>query len=173
MNEIGDAAGGAALRGDQVVHATLWGRHGVTDLGAVGSDQCALAFSINSRDQVVGISGLDCGFAEANAFLWDDGHIIHLNAFVPSTFNLHLRAGITVNDRGEIVVAGVTPGGDRRAVLLVPCDDEPSWTDGCRSAAKRENDFSAPPTAPRATERMSPLDLLHGRAAVTHIPGRP
>jgi chitinase len=188
LNNRGQVTGFSNLPGDQAFHAFRWDpttHPHLRDLGTLGGsfspaeamneagdDQCALSFSVNSRDQVVGISGPDCGFVEANAFLWEDGHIIDLNDLVPPTSNLHLRAGITINDRGQIVVAGVTPSGDRRAVLLTPCDDEPVWTDGCRSATKRENELSAAPTAPRADERMSPRDLLRGRAAETHTPGR-
>jgi len=41
--------------------------------GTVGTDQCSIGFSINSAQQVVGISSPDCTFAEANAFLWEGG----------------------------------------------------------------------------------------------------
>src|SRR5215831_12650994 len=97
MNEAGDAVGDSALSGDQVTHATLWGHSSITDLGAVGTDQCSTGYSVNSSDQVVGISGPDCGFAEANAFLWErGGPMIDLNAFVPPSSDLHLRAGATI-----------------------------------------------------------------------------
>lgn len=170
MNEAGDAAGGAALQGDEVVHAALWGRDGITDLGVVGGDRCAFAFSINSSHQVVGISGSDCGFVEANAFLSESaGHIIDLNDFVPPTSNLHLRAGITINDRGEILVAGVTPSGDRRAVLLIPCDDEGGSTEGCQSAVHRIDGSSSAGTARPTHEKVSPIDLLRRRGARTQL----
>jgi probable HAF family extracellular repeat protein len=136
MNEAGDAVGAAALSGDQVVHATLWGRHGHVDLGTVGTDQCAEARSVNSSGQVVGISNPECGSEEANAFLWEHGGpMIDLNTFVPPNSDLHLRAGATINDRGEIATFAATPDGSRRAVLLVPCDDEPADSEGCLGAA--------------------------------------
>jgi len=135
MNEAGDAVGAADLPGDQVTHATLWGRDGITDLGAVGADQCAIAFSVNSTDQVVGISGPNCGFDQANAFLWErGGPMIDLNVFVPASSDLHLRAGATINDRGEIAVFAATPEGNRRLVLLIPCDEEPFGSKGCQEA---------------------------------------
>jgi probable HAF family extracellular repeat protein len=174
MNETGDAAGGAALAGDQDVHATLWGRHSAIDLGAVGDDHCALAFSINSRDQVVGISGPDCGFAEANAFLSDGGgRIIDLNDFVPANSDLHLRAGITINDRGEIAVAAVDPNGDRHAVLLTPCDDEPHGANGCRCAEHRPDGRQSAGTGQRHDARVSQADLLRGRSPRMHLYGNP
>ena len=136
MNETGDVVGAAELPGDQVFHATLWGRQGITDLGAAGMDQCAEATSVNSSDQVVGISVPQCGSDEANAFLWEPGRgVIDLNTFVPAESNLHLRAGVTINDRGEIAVVGLTPDGDHRAVLLIPCGDEPANIGGCHEAS--------------------------------------
>ena len=163
MNEAGDAVGAAAFPGDQVCHATLWGRHGITDLGTVGTDQCAEATSVNSSDQVVGISVPQRGSDEANAFLWELGEgVIDLNAFVPADSDLHLRAGVTINDRGEIAVVGLTPDGDHRAVLLIPCDDEPADSAGCQGPALRTNLTLRPGVATSAETRLSPRDLLHG-----------
>jgi hypothetical protein len=173
MNEAGDAVGGSTLEGDQVVHATLWGRHGITDLGAVGTDQCALAFSVNSNTQVVGISGPDCGFVQANAFLWErGGDIIDLNAFVPPDSDFHLRAGASINNGGEIAAFAADPDGNRRTVLLIPCDDEPVDSVGCRSAAQQTNVTSSPGKVPSAQPKVSPRDLLRGVAAGSHRYGR-
>ncbi len=135
MNEAGHVVGSAQLPGSQEFHATLWRRNLTIDLGTVGTDQCSEAFSINSSDQVVGISHSQCGADDANAFLWERGQNIDLNAFVPPGSDLHLRAGATINDRGVIAVVGAFPNGDHRAVLLVPCDDEPADSEGCREAA--------------------------------------
>lgn len=166
MNEAGDAAGGAALVGDQIVHATLWGRHGVIDLGTVGTDQCAEARSVNSTDQVVGISNPECGSSEASAFLWEHGEsMIDLNAFVPPSSALHLRVGVTINDRGEIAAIGETPDGSRRAVLLIPCDDEPADSSGCQGPALRTNVTLRLGVATSAQTRLSPRDLLRGSTA--------
>jgi probable HAF family extracellular repeat protein len=138
MNDIGDVVGNADLTGDLVTHATLW-RHGrITDLGTVGTDLCSIGFSINSARQVVGISSPDCTFAEANAFLWErGGPMIDLNDFVPPDSDLHLRAGATINDRGEIAVAGLRTNGFAGSALLIPCDEEPRDSEGCREAAKQ------------------------------------
>ena len=168
MNEAGDAVGAAQLQGDQVFHAALWNRHGITDVGAVGTDQCAEATSVNSSDQVVGISVPQCGADEATAFLWERGQITDLNDFVPPDANLHLRAGVTINDRGEIVVAGLTPDGDHRAILLIPCDNEPVGSEGCQGAAPRTNVTSSPVVAPSARTKLSPRDLMRSFAAESH-----
>ena len=161
MNESGDVVGDSALSGDQVTHATLWGRRGITDLGAVGTDQCSTGYSINSNNQVVGISGPDCSFVEANAFLWErGGPMIDLNAFVPPTSDLHLRAGATINDRGEIAAFAATPDGSRRAVLLVPCDDEPADNDGCLGAAADTKAAQSVPEAAVAQTKEGAEALL-------------
>jgi len=165
MNESGDAVGDSALSGDQVTHATLWGRHSITDLGAVGTDRCSTGYSVNSSDQVVGISGPDCGFAEANAFLWErGGPMIDLNAFVPPSSDLHLRAGATINDRGEIAAFAATPDGDRRAVLLVPCDDEPADSDGCLGAAAYSKETQSVREAAVAATKEGAGALLRRRS---------
>jgi probable HAF family extracellular repeat protein len=138
LNEDGDAVGFSTLSGDAVTHATVWSRGRITDLGAVGSDQCSIGFSINSSRQVVGISGPDCSFAQANAFLWEsDGPMIDLNDFVPPSSDLHLRAGATINDRGEIAVVAELSNGDHRAVMLIPCHDV--YEQGCRAAHKSDH----------------------------------
>jgi len=163
MNEAGDAVGAAQLPGDQAFHATLWGRSGITDLGAVGTDQCAEARSINSSEKVVGISHPQCGADEATAFLWEPGGpMIDLNAFVPPGSDLRLRGGATINDRGEIVVVGAFPNGDHRAVLLVPCDDEPADSEGCREAAPHREATSGIP-------RRSSVGTIEGSRSL--VPG--
>jgi probable HAF family extracellular repeat protein len=163
MNEAGDAVGAAQLPGDQVFHAALWGRHAITDLGAVATDLCSEARSINSSDQVVGVSNPQCGSDEATAFLWErGGPMIDLNAFVPRESDLHLRAGATINDRGEIVVVGAFPNGDHRAVLLVPCDDEPADSEGCREAAAQ----------PKATQSVGTPGVVVTREGRRALPYR-
>jgi probable HAF family extracellular repeat protein len=133
MNDAGDVVGNADLTGDLVTHATLWRRGGRTDLGTVGTDQCSIGFSINSSVQVVGISSPDCSFEEANGFLWErGGPMIDLNDFVPPDSDLHLRAGATINDRGEIAASGLRTNGFVGSALLLPCDDEPADSEGCR-----------------------------------------
>jgi probable HAF family extracellular repeat protein len=156
MNEAGHVVGSAQLPGSQEFHATLWRRHLTIDLGTVGTDQCSEAFSINSSDQVVGISHSQCGADDANAFLWERGQNIDLNAFVPPGSDLHLRAGATINDRGEIAVVGAFPDGDHRAVLLVPCDDEPADSAGCREAA-------VPSKATQSVEKPGVVVTKEGR----------
>jgi len=162
MNEAGHAVGAAQLPGDQEFHATLWGRHGITDLGALGADQCSEARSINSSDQVVGISNPQCGSDEATAFLWErGGPMIDLNVFVPAGSDLHLRAGVTINDRGEIIVVGAFPNGDHRAVLLVPCDDEPTDSEGCFGAAAHSKATRSVPEVEAIPTKKGVRDLLH------------
>jgi hypothetical protein len=58
------------------------------------------------------------------AVLWDNGEIIDLDAFIPSSSDLHLVGDdIYINDEGEIVVSAILPNGDTHAVLLIPCGE--------------------------------------------------
>jgi hypothetical protein len=65
------------------------------------------------------------------AFLWEDGDMLDLNAFVPPGSDLALTQGAFINDRGEILASGVLLSGDSRSVLLIPCDDEHPGIQGC------------------------------------------
>jgi probable HAF family extracellular repeat protein len=57
----GDVVGWGALQGDSVIHASLWKKGSQKDLGTLGTNECSLAYSINSKDQIVGVS-LACDF---------------------------------------------------------------------------------------------------------------
>ena len=84
-NDAGQAAGFAAVAGDNFYHAALWKQDGqITGLGILGDDPCSSAKGINAKGQVVGdsISRFNClnnGDA-TRAFWWDDGAIFDLNA---------------------------------------------------------------------------------------------
>jgi hypothetical protein len=107
---------------------------------------------------------------EANAFLWERGHLIDLNDFVPPDSDLHLRAGITINEGGEIAVAAEAPNGDRRAVLLIPCDDEANDSEGCRGAAVHSQTTLGAPVTNRVPAKQGLHNLLRGGS--TRIVGR-
>jgi probable HAF family extracellular repeat protein len=107
-----------------VVHATLWSGGHVTDLGALGPDECSVAFGLNFRKQVVGLSG-SCDFNDPSlrAFVWEPGGpMLDLNTLVSPELGIQLRNVATINDRGEMAVVAFFPDGSHRPVLLIPCD---------------------------------------------------
>jgi probable HAF family extracellular repeat protein len=59
------------------------------------------AISINSNDQIVGLS-ISCDGTIYRAALWDNGKIIDLNAAVEGTPSLQLVAVDNINDQGEM-----------------------------------------------------------------------
>jgi len=135
INEAGAVVGQAATTGDQALHAFVWKRGVLTDLGTLANydASCIGAFDINSKDQVVGQAVENfCAGPGAHAFLWENGHIIDLNVFVPPGSNLILGDSEKLNDRGEIFGSALLPNGDNHAFLLIPvCED---GTEGCADA---------------------------------------
>jgi probable HAF family extracellular repeat protein len=125
LNDAGEAVGRADLPGSQSHHGFLW-KHGVmTDLGTLDGAACTTANAVNSRGQIVGDAGV-C-FVGGTGWLWEDGGpIVDLNTLAIPGSDIHLAGALQINDRGEIVVEGVLPNGDRHTLLLVPqgeCDD--------------------------------------------------
>jgi probable HAF family extracellular repeat protein len=139
INDGGEIVGRADVPGSQTHHGFLW-RHGVmTDLGVINNDPCSTGASINSRGQIVGDAGV-C-FVGGDAWLWENGGpMVDLNTLALPGSDLHLADAILINDRGEIVCAGVLPSGDRHAVLLIPVDGDENANSGAvtkQSAARR------------------------------------
>jgi probable HAF family extracellular repeat protein len=153
VNESGEVVGAATTKGDQVLLAFLWRDGVMTNLGALAGDACSVAININSHDQVVGssVSAANCGSDSGRAFLWEDGNIIDLNAFVPSGSGLVLTQGAFINERGEIMATGVLPSGDLRTVLLMPCNGEETGIDGCRAENDSANAVPRSNVAPTAS----------------------
>jgi probable HAF family extracellular repeat protein len=149
LNDAGDVVGWASYPGDQVLHAALWKKGVMTDLGTVGGDVWSFAFAINSEGQIVGGSGAQFQFPPlSHAFLWENGHMIDLNTFVPRGSALQLAYAATINDHGEIAGNGVLPNGDMHAFVLIPCDDDHPGVEGCESA-------DTPAVAPGAQARTT------------------
>jgi probable HAF family extracellular repeat protein len=131
VNDHGQAVGFATLPGETAFRATLWKHVGeMTDLGAVGNDQCSYATGINTKGQVVGGSITDC-IEEFRAFLWEDGSIFDLNALIPPGSALYLTQTFTINDRGEIAGEGDDADGNGHAFLAIPCDENHLGVEGC------------------------------------------
>jgi probable HAF family extracellular repeat protein len=150
LNEAGELVGKADVPGSLTYHAFLAKNGLMTDLGTQDGDPCSDAISINEQHQIVGFSE-DCSgdFSGhiGHAFLWENGHMTDLNAFVPLASSLKLTVANFINDRGEIAVEGVLPNGDLRAALLIPCDRDDADTQGCQDSSEtitaKRNDLAS------------------------------
>ena len=133
VNDLGEIVGVASNQNDQAFLAFVWKKGVMTSLGALKGDDCSIAKAINSRGQIVGTS-FSCavGVPSENAALWENGSAISLNRFVPPGSDLHLTGDdMYINDRGDIAGTALLPGGEIRAFLLIPCDEEHPNIEGC------------------------------------------
>jgi probable HAF family extracellular repeat protein len=158
----------------QLHHPFLWKNGVMFDLGLVNGDTAGTAYSVNSKDQVVGrtvqcaVIGPDdgCDGPVNHAFLWDAGSIFDLQALVaPNESGIVVNDARNINERGEIVGLGVLPSGDVHAVLLVPCNE-----DGCGNDAKASAKEPAPSYSNRQASvkhSASELQLWHRRIGAT------
>ncbi len=153
INEKGQVVGGALTSGDAQIDAFLWDGT-MHDLGVLGSDDCAWAFSINARGQIVGHSCTD----NQRGFLWEQGGpLVDLNTLVPSSSSLYVIDALNINDRGEIGGNGVDANGSEHALLLIPCDDNHPGVEGCdygpadATAASERSSRVSPAAAPPRT----------------------
>jgi probable HAF family extracellular repeat protein len=150
INDAGEVVG-QAIFSNQFLHAYRW-RNGVaTDLGTLPGDCFSEADAINARGQVVGQS-LSCDFftsGKGSVFLWENGSMIDLNAFVPPGSGVQLAEGFAINDRGEIggldlppSCTGVPVGNDAQcghAYVMIPCDGDQADAEGCQDVPGSTN----------------------------------
>lgn len=121
LNDAGEVVGRGDVAGSQVHHAFLWKHGAMTDLGIPpGGGPCSTAYSINSKGQIVGDSGV-CNVG-GPPFLWEHGAIYNLNDLALPGSDLTLEDVDTINDRGEIACVGVLANGNPHACLLVPLE---------------------------------------------------
>jgi probable HAF family extracellular repeat protein len=129
INDAGAITGHAA-NPDDSVHGFFWKKGVLTDIGTVDGDDCSVGFSINSANQIVGVS-FACDSSVSHAFLWENGKIVDLNSLISQGSDMQLLAADSINNRGEIAGLGVLPNGDGHAFLLIPCDDKHPGVEGC------------------------------------------
>ena len=135
-----------------------------------GSDCFSAAFDINAKGQVVGLS-ISCDGNAAEAVLWENGHTIDLNVFVPPGSGVILEDVETINDRGEVFGEAFLDNGDSRAFLLIPCDENHPKVEGCDYSMVEAPATVAQPTAIReASNRTLPQSLLR-RMRQRHLSG--
>jgi probable HAF family extracellular repeat protein len=146
INDQGIVVGFSDLLGDSLVHAFIWKNGTITDLGTVpGGDVQSLAFGINNKGQVVGLS---CGADfDCVGFLWEDGVMTDLNTLAPADSPLFLSQAYDINSRGEIVGLGDPGDGTNHTFLAIPCDEHHADAVGC------ENQSQVAIVTPGATRR--------------------
>jgi probable HAF family extracellular repeat protein len=105
-------------------HAFVWKNGVMTDLGTVAGQPLSTAEGINSMGQIVGDSN-------GNGWLWENGSIVDLNTLVLSGATVHVAGAAAINDRGEIVAAGLPPDGSEHVIVLIPCDEDHVDVEGC------------------------------------------
>lgn len=107
INDRGQIVGISQLSAggeEDIVHAVLWDRGGITDLGTLAGRGESYARAINNSGQIVGHSG-------SNAVLWDHGAIVDLGSIDQDcTDGYCFSYAIAINDRGQIVGYGSEPG---------------------------------------------------------------
>ena len=134
INDYGDVVGASGICSTfnpnllinlQGVHALLWHNGKVVDLGNLGGKtgqaQGNLAFAINNRGQVVGISDLS-GDTTFHAFLWTKATRMQDLGTLPGDVN---SGAISINERGVVVGLSIDARGNARAVVWhdrVPTD---------------------------------------------------
>jgi probable HAF family extracellular repeat protein len=156
----------------QLHHPFLWRNDVMLDLGLVSGDTAGTAYSVNSKDQVVG-STIQCvvinpddscsGSPVYHAFLWEEDSIVDLRTLIIQDFGITVNDVRNINERGEIAALGVLPNGDTHALLLIPCNENHPDVEGCDysmvdASATQSNDSAPRPlvVTPQITSSPKP-----------------
>jgi probable HAF family extracellular repeat protein len=105
-------------------HAYLLKNDRMIDLGTLAPWPCSTAYSVNSRGQVIGDTGI-CGEGGGPSFFSENGEsMVDINTLVLHGSEIEVVDAYDINDRGEIAGLGMLPNGDVHAVLLIPASEE-------------------------------------------------
>ena len=148
INSRGQVVGFSSIATGQL-HAFLWHRGVMTDLGTLPGDFFSLARDINKHAQVVGHSDVT-GSPPLNAVLWERGEVIPLGTLGGSA-----GFAVRINERGQIVGGARTPNGELHAFL---------WDNGAMS------DLG---TLPGETFSIAKAINKHGQVAGNSAPRQP
>lgn len=118
INEPGQIVGESVSATGLESRAFLWESGVMSDLGTLAGDPSSDAKAINSCGQVVGRSGTRDG-SVSRAFLWHNGTMRDLNSPMAMLAGWVFTSATGINDRGQIVGAGLHDG-QVRAFLLTP-----------------------------------------------------
>ncbi len=120
INDTGEIVGGAWTKRNQAFHAVLWKNGKPRDLGVLTGYKHSLAYSINSRSQIVGCVTNDLTTGCSLGFLWENGTMYDLNKLIRSGSRITVAMPLNINDRGEIATWGTFDRFFTHAVLLIP-----------------------------------------------------
>lgn len=122
INISGQIAGWSGIAGSSgAQHAALWSGGAVTDLGTIGGSAYNQATAINAAGQIVGTANPNC-VPCVNPVAWlrePGGALTDLNTLIPAGSGWTLEQANGINDRGQIVGAGLYNGA-LHAYLLTP-----------------------------------------------------
>ena len=108
MNTLGQDVGWAYTASGEV-HAFLWDRDVITDLGTLGG-LGSRAFAVNDYGQVVGWAETAAG--ERHAFIWENGAMEDLG-----TLGGSMSEALGINDLGQVVGRSETAAGEVHAFI--------------------------------------------------------
>jgi probable HAF family extracellular repeat protein len=114
LNDHGHVAG---LSYDGGRHAVLYRDGAWLNLGTLRSDYSTWVSKLNNSDQIIGVS--DDGDDHTQPFFYTDGKMYPLNDRIHPNSGWTLFYATDINDRGQIVGAGLHLG-QYRAFLLTP-----------------------------------------------------
>ena len=167
----------------QLHHPFLWKDGVMTDLGLLYSDTAGTAYSVNAKDQAVGVTvpctkvNFDdsCDGPVYDSFLWENGSMVDLQTLLLPGSGITLSScsacevgAYNINDRGEITGQGVLSNGDSRVVLLIPCDENHAGIEDCDYSLV---DAAAAPERPVYVPSAMPRTPQLERTNRYHIPG--
>jgi probable HAF family extracellular repeat protein len=139
VNERGHIVGGSTTP-EGAFLGVLWRNDEFVNLMSLSAegDDCSQPISINSRDQIVGIS-FSCETFAQHAFIWEKGSMADLDTLIPADSGIQLLYVGWINDDGMIAGYGaLTSGasaGALRAVLLIPTGEHRENSDPASAAA--------------------------------------
>jgi probable HAF family extracellular repeat protein len=114
INDHGHVAGHSFVGGRR---AALYRDGALLDLGTLRGDYFSWAWRINNADQIIGVS--EDGDDHTRPFFYTDGNMYPLNDLIHSNSGWTIHYVTDINDRGQIVGAGIHLG-QYRAFLLTP-----------------------------------------------------